>query len=224
LGNIFSYYWVYKEKPGGTVFMKIQYNSPVILTFALISTSVLLLDEYLGISLMPYFTVFPIFEPMDPVWYLRMFSHALGHGSWEHLVSNFAIILLIGPILEEKYGSRDMFFMILLTAILTGILQIIFFDTALLGASGIVFMMILLGSFTNSQSGYVPLTFILVVILYLGREIFNSLGSDSVSQFAHIIGGVCGGIFGFVLNRSTIMHPEKKTPTKDFMNTLKAKK
>ncbi len=203
--------------------MRIQYNSPVILTFALISTIVLLLDQYLGFSLMTFFTVYPVFEPWDPIWYLRLFSHALGHGSWEHLVSNFAIILLIGPILEEKYGSRDMLFMILLTAFLTGVLQIIFFDTALLGASGIVFMMILLGSFTNSQTGYVPLTFILVVILYLGREIFNSMGSDNVSQFAHIIGGVCGGIFGFVLNRSGRTEAPKKSPTKEFMNPLRGK-
>ncbi|MEM6633940.1 MAG: rhomboid family intramembrane serine protease [Bacteroidota bacterium] len=203
--------------------MRIQYNSPVILTFALISTIVLLLDQYLGFSLMTYFTVYPVFEPWDPIWYLRLFSHALGHGSWEHLVSNFAIILLIGPILEEKYGSRDMLFMILLTALLTGILQIIFFETALLGASGIVFMMILLGSFTNSQTGYIPLTFILVVILYLGREIFNSMGSDNVSQFAHIIGGVCGGIFGFVLNRTGRTEPTKKSPTKEFMNPLGGK-
>lgn len=208
---------------GSISFMRIQYNSPVILTFALISTIVLLLDQYLGASIMPFFTIYPVFEPWDPIWYLRLFSHALGHGSWEHLVSNFAIILLIGPILEEKHGSREMFFMILLTALLTGILQIIFFETALLGASGIVFMMILLGSFTNSQSGFIPLTFILVVILYLGREIFNSLGSDHVSQFAHIIGGICGGIFGFVLNRTDKSKAPKEAPTAEFMNPLRGK-
>ncbi len=180
--------------------MRVQYNSPVILTFALIATVVLLIQQYSPIDIMPYFTVFPVVDLTNPIWYLRLFSHALGHASWEHLVGNFAVILLIGPILEEKYGSRDMFLMILLTAILTGVMQIIFFETALLGASGIVFMMILLGSFTNSQSGYIPLTFILVVILYLGREIFQSIGNDNISQFAHIIGGVCGGIFGFILN------------------------
>jgi len=192
--------------------MKVRYNSPVILTFALISTVVLLLEQYSPFEIMPYFTVLPIFDPADPVWYLRLFSHALGHASWEHMVGNFAVILLIGPILEEKYGSRDMLFMIVLTAFLTGVMQIIFFDTALLGASGIVFMMILLGSFTNSRAGYVPLTFILVVILYLGREIFQSLGSDNVSQFAHIIGGVCGGIFGFILNQNHIQESKVATP------------
>lgn len=179
--------------------MKIRYNSPVILSFSLVCTIVLVIQQFTPINILPFFTVYPIIDPADPIWYLRLISHAIGHGNWEHLVSNLGLILVIGPILEEKYGSRDIFWMILITALVTGILQILFFNTALLGASGIVFMMILLGSFTNAQPGSIPLTFILVFGLYLGREILQSLGDDNVSQFAHIIGGICGGIFGYVL-------------------------
>ena len=179
--------------------MKIRYNSPVILTFALFCTAIFVIQNYTPVQIMHMFTVYPVFEPLDVRWYIRLFSHAAGHGSWEHLVSNFGLILVIGPILEEKYGSRDILLMMFITALITGILQVLFFDTALLGASGIVFMMILLGSFTNSSPGNIPLTFILVVILYLGREILQSLDSDNISQAAHIIGGVCGGIFGYTL-------------------------
>jgi len=204
--------------------MRVQYNSPVILTFALIATVVLLVEQYSPLDIIPFFTVYPVLDFYNPIWYLRLFSHALGHANWEHLVGNFAVILLIGPILEEKYGSRDMFLMILLTAILTGVMQIIFFETALLGASGIVFMMILLGSFTNSQSGYIPLTFILVVILYLGREIFQSVGNDNISQFAHIIGGVCGGIFGFILNNHHYKGNRNVTTSDILQGTTKGRK
>lgn len=179
--------------------MKIQYNSPVILTYALICTGVLIIDNFL-FDIMPFFTVYPVWDLGNPVWYFQLVSHVIGHANWNHLVGNFALILLIGPILEEKYGSKDIFWMILITALITGFLQIVFADTGLLGASGIVFMMILLGSFTNSQVGHIPLTFVLIVILYIGREVFDSLGTeDSVSQFAHIIGGICGGIFGYLL-------------------------
>jgi membrane associated rhomboid family serine protease len=63
-------------------------------------------------------------------------------------------------------------------------------------------MMILLVSFTNFKKGEVPLTFILVLILYLGRELFNSFGnnpeqSGNISQFAHVVGGFIGSLFGF---------------------------
>jgi uncharacterized membrane protein YdcZ (DUF606 family) len=58
-------------------------------------------------------------------------------------------------------------------------------------------MMILLASFTNFNKGEIPLTFILVLILYVGRELINSFKSDNISEFAHIVGGFCGSLFGF---------------------------
>ncbi len=178
--------------------MKLQYNSPVILTYALIATVVLALDQFVFGNLMAIFTVVPEIKLTSPLWYFRLFSHVIGHGNWEHLVGNFTFILLIGPILEEKYGSKDLLIMMLVTALVTGLLQIFFFSNPLLGASGIVFMLILLSSFTNSKGG-IPMTFVLVVILFLGREVLQSFASDNISQFAHIIGGILGGIFGFLM-------------------------
>ena len=67
----------------------------------------------------------------------------------------------------------------------------------LLGASGVVFMFILLSSVTNARRGRIPLTFVLVVLLFLGQEVWNGLTQDNVSQFAHVIGGLCGAAFGF---------------------------
>jgi hypothetical protein len=87
--------------------------------------------------------------------------------------------------------------MISITALITGALNILLFPKALLGASGVVFMMILLASFTNFKKGEIPLSFILVLILYLGREILNSFSANSISEFAHIAGGFCGSLFGF---------------------------
>lgn len=189
--------------------MKISFNSPVVLGFALIACGVLLLDEVLLHNLIERYFVCPgHFNWSDPLDYFRMFSHVIGHGSWQHLVSNFALILLIGPILEEKYGGRNLLLMMLLTALVTGILNVMLWDTGLLGASGIVFMMILLGSLVNFRSGTIPLTFVLVVVLYLGQEIYNALDvKDQVSQFAHILGGLCGMLFGFALSG-------KKVPVK----------
>jgi membrane associated rhomboid family serine protease len=108
---------------------------------------------------------------------------------------------LIGPILEEVYGSGALLIMILITAFVTGVLNVLFFSSGLLGASGVVFMMILLASFTNFSRGEVPLTFILVLILFLGRELFDSFGGEAangnISKFAHIVGGFIGSLFGF---------------------------
>ncbi len=137
------------------------------------------------------------FDPFLPLNYVRLVTHIAGHADWNHLVSNLAYILLLGPMLEETYGSLTMFLMIVVTGFVTGVLNACFFPHPLLGASGVVFMMILLASFTNHGKDDVPLTFILIVILYLGREVLNAFSGDDISQFAHLAGGLCGSLFGF---------------------------
>jgi membrane associated rhomboid family serine protease len=72
-----------------------------------------------------------------------------------------------------------------------------------LGASGIVFMLIILSSFVNIREGSIPLTLVLVVAIYFGREIMSGLSvRDNISQLTHIAGGICGLFFGFSLKSS----------------------
>jgi len=186
--------------------MKIKYNAPTVLTFAFISAIVLILSQTLARSLTEQWFMVPGrggFFPLRFRTIVTLFTHVIGHANWPHLVSNFSFILLIGPILEEIYGSFSLIIMICITALVTGILNVLLFSSSLLGASGVVFMMILLASFTNFNKGEIPLTFILVLILFLGREIFNSFGSTAsgregnISEFAHIVGGFIGSLFGF---------------------------
>ncbi|MDR2072538.1 MAG: rhomboid family intramembrane serine protease [Spirochaetaceae bacterium] len=180
--------------------MKLKYNAPAVLSFTIISTLVLLLSQTLIRGLIPgWFMVRGrgSFEFGSLCCWITLVTHVIGHGDWNHLFSNFSFILLLGPILEANYGSLSLVIMMFLTALVTGLLNALIFPAGLLGASGIVFMMILLASFTNFSKGEVPLTFILVLLIYLGREIFNSFSNDNISEFAHIAGGFCGSLFGF---------------------------
>jgi len=181
--------------------MKIRYNAPVVLNYALIATLVLFLNPFFGGTLITSWFVVPgqgFFDTGSFLSYVRLFSHIAGHVSWEHLLGNFAIILLVGPILEEKYGSLSLLLMIIITALVTGIINSLLFEGALLGASGVAFMMILLAPFTNTKSGEIPLTFILIIALYIVKEVFQSFQSNDIAEFAHIAGGACGSIFGFI--------------------------
>ncbi|MCS6820496.1 MAG: rhomboid family intramembrane serine protease [Microscillaceae bacterium] len=189
--------------------LRIRYNSPVILTYTFICVLVMFIASIdvtatntrtlSGIKQL--FAICSSASFSNPFTYFTLFSHIAGHADWQHLINNFLFILVVGPMMEEKYGSRRLLSMILATALLTGILQVIFFNSCLLGASGIVFMLILLSSFANAQAQTIPLTFILIALLYLGQEVFNAIyKSDNISQFAHIIGGICGGVFGYMFN------------------------
>lgn len=179
----------------------IRFNSPIILSFALLSLLVLILDGVTGgYTTSEFFCVYRS-SLYDPFTYVRFFGHVLGHADYSHYMGNMLLLLLVGPALEEKYGSKTIMLLIAATALVTGLVNFIFFPaTALLGASGIVFMMIVLSSFTEMKKGGIPVTLIFVVIFYLGGEIMDGIrGNDSISQLTHIVGGVCGIFFGFTL-------------------------
>ncbi len=181
---------------------KIRYNAPVVLTFTLIAFVVLIIGYFTGMkSTQMFFTVYRT-SFADPLQYVRLFTHVLGHADFQHFSGNFMIILIIAPMLEEKYGSRNILLIIIFTAFITGLFNVLLFDTGLLGASGIAFTFILLGSFVNVKDrNEIPLTLIIVAAFYIGNEIVAGIFSkDNISQITHIIGGICGCVFGYILN------------------------
>lgn len=139
----------------------------------------------------------------DPLTYLRFFGHVFGHANIDHFLGNMMMIVVIGPMLEEKYGSKDLMIIMTATAFTTGLVHFIFFPgVQLLGASGIVFAFILLASFTEYKQGTIPLTFIVVALLYIGKQVYQGLAvDDNISNLTHIIGGIVGAVFGCLLNR-----------------------
>lgn len=183
--------------------LKITFNAPVTLGFV-ITCFIVMMVNYMtaGTSL---HTVFSTYHSSitSPMTYVRLFLHVLGHDGWEHFIGNMSYILLLGPMLEEKYGSVRMIQVIALTAFITGVIHYVFFwNTALCGASGICFAFILLSSFTSFKEGEIPLTVILVAIIFLGQQVYEGLVlQDDISNLAHVIGGIVGGMLGFALNK-----------------------
>jgi membrane associated rhomboid family serine protease len=178
--------------------MKIKYNSPVILTYAIISIGVLVFSS--SRLLGNLFSSPAQLSFFDPYFYLRLISYIVGHASFPHLIGNLMIILLVGPLLEEKYGSGKLLEMILITAVSTAVLNALIFENSLVGGSGIAFMLILLSSFSNIRSKEIPLTFILIAVLFIGSEVISILKIDRISQFSHLAGGFIGAGYGFIRN------------------------
>ena len=197
--------------------LRISYNAPVVLTFALAAVLVFVITR-VSDGFGTWFVAWP--ELVNIRSYAGLFTHILGHATWQHLLSNFMLILLLGPILEERHGSVQLFIMILLTALITGIANLVFSSGFVLGASGIVFMMILLASMANVRGGEIPLTFIAVAILYMGGEVVRAFREDQVSQMAHLAGGFAGAMFGFVFAGKKRIAPAKGGLD---LKTLKAK-
>jgi len=183
----------------------IDMNAPVILWLTIIALGVLLVDQLTPINITMLLGARRT-SLIDPLQYTRLVTHVAAHSGVSHYVGNFMMILAIGPMVEEKYGSDRLVLYILITAFITGLINVIFFPGAVVvGASGIVFMLILMASFTNIRQGKLPITVLLVAVLYIGNEIMLGVFRiDNVSQLSHIVGGLCGAVFGVVFHANKL--------------------
>ena len=180
--------------------LKFDYNSKVIITYLLIcliawflntitrgKTNKLLFESYRS-------------SPLNPLTYIKLFTHCIGHKDFDHLVSNFLYILLVGPMIEEKYGSINTLILLLLTSLVIALFNIIFTNYRILGASGNVYMLIVLSSFSNISEGKIPITVLLILIFYIIGEIKNSIleGNKKIYHDGHLLGALCGLVFGIL--------------------------
>ncbi len=183
---------------------KISFNSPVTLGFIFICFIVMVVN-YLTVGFSNQLLFMTYRWPLtSPLTYVRFFTHVLGHAGWEHFIGNATYILLLGPMLEEKYGSKKLILVILITAVVTGLFHFILFpEAALCGASGVVFAFILMTSFTGFKDGEIPLTFILVTIVFIGQQVYEGIFlQDDISNLTHILGGIVGSVAGYRLNKA----------------------
>jgi len=179
----------------------IDMNAPVILWLTIISLGVLIVNIATPLNI-AWILGARRTSLLDPMQYVRLFTHVTAHANISHYVGNFMMILAIGPMVEEKYGSSRLVLITVITSLVTGLVNVIFFPASVVvGASGIVFMLILMASFTNIRQGRLPITVLLVAVLYIGNEVMLGLFTvDNISRLSHILGGLCGAVFGVVVN------------------------
>ncbi|MCO5260845.1 MAG: rhomboid family intramembrane serine protease [Crocinitomicaceae bacterium] len=177
--------------------MKITFNSPFILGFTILASFILTLSYSIGGHL-SILTLNGNFDYQNWQFYMGLLLYPLSHSGISHLVSNFSVILLIGPILEKQMGWQKLLMISSVTTIVIGITHVIISDNGLIGASGLVFLYIVLVSLSDANNKEIPLTFILVVMLFLGQEILASFKEDQISHLAHIGGGVMAILYKYV--------------------------
>lgn len=184
--------------------IKIKFNAPVTLVFVMICFSATLLGivsngRVTQIVFMTYHS-----SLISPMTYVRFITHVFSHSGWSHFIGNASYLLLLGPMLEEKYGSKELVEVIGITAVITGLLNYIFFwNVGLCGASGVVFAFIILASFTRFRTKEIPFSFILVAIIFIGNQIYEGFTyNDNIAHVQHIMGGLIGAGMGYKLNKN----------------------
>ena len=106
--------------------LKITFNSPTVIGFTFLCFLAMVLNILTDGETNR--TIFITYHSSlkDPMTYLRLVTYVLGHANWSHFLGNISYILLLGPTLEDRYGSRNVMLTILVTAIVTGLINYIF--------------------------------------------------------------------------------------------------
>ena len=179
--------------------LQFDYNSPVIISYFILSLIACILNYITRRKSNELFFECYRSSMWNPLTYVRMFTHCIGHRDWDHLVNNFLYILLIGPMIEEKYGSINLLVMLLGTSLLIAIYNLIFNNYNVVGASGNVYMLIVLSSFSNLSEGKIPITLILICLFYVINEVKKSImeGNKKIYHDGHLLGAISGIAFGF---------------------------
>ena len=199
--------------------LKVAYDAPVTLTFVIICAVIFLVSmifvkngknpglEKVFASPTSQAGELP-FIPSAPLSYVRLLFYIFGAAAGEAsvLFTNLILIMLLGPAMEERYGSVIVGIMIFVSALFAGVLNACFSSESLVGAVPLVCMMIFLNAFMSFSKKKFPLSFAAVMILFVVLQAVS--GSGAVKIIICIAGGLCGSLFAFLT--SPKMKAEKK--------------
>ena len=120
---------VVPEKKGGVwrlhKRLRITFNAPVVLSFVFLCFGATLLGQVTGGVSDPVLFMVYRASLRSPLTYIRFFTHVLGHVDWSHFIGNVSYLLLLGPMLEEKYGSAKIVEVIMSAAFEPGIVNFV---------------------------------------------------------------------------------------------------
>lgn len=203
--------WVATKGPVGNwisnqVLRRLTINAPVIIAFVTICVVVHAITGWMGVSAGRILGVHDTWKFTRFWQYTSLLTHVFAHSSVDHLRGNVTHLLLVGPSVEHKFGSKNVAFIIVLVAIVSAIVHILVgrVNSHQLGASGVVFACILLNSLVSAEDGKIPLAFVLVAMMFLGEEValfFRFWNPSNISHHAHLTGGLVGAAAGFYIHK-----------------------
>jgi membrane associated rhomboid family serine protease len=204
-------------------------NAPVIISFVTICALLQLCTGWMGDTAGRVLGVHDTWNSFRLLQYTSLVTHIFAHSGFNHLRGNVTHLLLVGPSVEHEFGSKNLLIIMAVVAIVSAFVHIFVgnWRSHQLGASGVVFACILLNSLVSADNGRVPVSFLLIALLYLGDELllfFNFWNPDGVSHHAHLSGGLVGAAAGFYIHRTRRQAKTKNTVQKWLMSGMKNKK
>ena len=195
--------------------VKFSYDSPVVLTFAIITVVMYFLNAFVlqknGIDVKlisptsqnganPF-----VFSSIKC--YLNLITYPFVNNDFSFAIFNSIILIFLGMQMEEKYGSVIILVMILISVIFAGVLNACFSVQSLQGIQPVIFMLIILNLINASQKKKISTSLLLVLVLYTILNIIPL--KNALLGIISIAGGLCGSLISF------LAQPKKNAPKKE---------
>lgn len=191
--------------------LKFIFDSPVVLVFSVVSAVIFISDLILKLNLSekifecPGAKSVPAFDFKSALSYVKLVIYPFGGENSTSFFLNIGFILLLGPVLEERYGSIMLALMIFITSLVGGVLTACVSTFGIYGCGGIVFMMIILSVLSVFIKKQLPVSWIFIFALYLALSLFSGkkisgfmpFMQNNVPVFIQLASGICGSLFGF---------------------------
>lgn len=191
--------------------LKFIFDSPVVLVFSVVSAVIFISDLILKLNLSekifecPGAKSVPAFDFKSALSYVKLVIYPFGGENSTSFFLNIGFILLLGPVLEERYGSIMLALMIFITSLVGGVLTACVSTFGIYGCGGIVFMMIILSVLSVFIKKQLPVSWIFIFALYLAFSLFSGkkisgfmpFMQNNVPVFIQLASGICGSLFGF---------------------------
>ncbi len=127
------------------------------------------------------------------------------HGGVNHILYNMYGLMIFGPLLEQKIGSKRFLFLYLFSGIVAAMLSTLFYDRAL-GASGALMgvigaLVILMPDLRLLLFFFIPMPLWMAGIVWALIDAWGVLMPSGVANIAHLVGMGTGVLYGLYVRK-----------------------
>jgi membrane associated rhomboid family serine protease len=173
--------------------MRFSFNAPVTIVWAAAAVLLTALNpvgvQFMGLD--------PGLGWTQPARYVQLIGWSMAHSNWDHLLSNLPLFLLLGPLVEKRHGPCATLACFVSTSVVIGVLHVTLSHAILVGASGLVYMLVILAGLDSTRKDGIPLTLPFVAALFLFRDLVGVFQNNQISELAHLAGAGCGLVWGW---------------------------
>ena len=128
------------------------------------------------------------------------------HGSFNHLLFNMYALLIFGPLLEQRIGSRKFLYMYIVSGIVAALGFSAFYTTPELGASGAIMgmlgvLIILMPDLQLLFFFVIPMSLRTAGIIWIVIDIIGIFLPNGIANLAHLFGMGYGLFYGMGLKK-----------------------